>query len=53
MNKQYNEDFKKKLVAMVKSGKRREHVAKEYNISPPLLRYWEQKIDKEKNKSIF
>ena len=39
----YSEEFKKKVVALVESGKRRADVAKAYGISAPNIRVWQQK----------
>lgn len=39
----YSEDFKKKLVQLVESGKKRSEVARAYGISAPNIRVWQQK----------
>ncbi|MBE6155538.1 MAG: helix-turn-helix domain-containing protein [Firmicutes bacterium] len=39
----YTEDFKKKVVQLVESGKRRSEVARAYGISAPNIRVWQQK----------
>ena len=39
----YTEEFKKRVVALVESGKRRSDVAKAYGISAPNIRVCQQK----------
>ena len=39
----YTEEFKKKVVQLVESGKRRSDVARAYGISAPNIRIWQQK----------
>lgn len=39
----YTEEFKKKVVQLVESGKRRSEVARAYGISAPNIRVWQQK----------
>lgn len=46
----YDDDFKKKVVAQVESGRRATDVARQFNISAPNIRYWRQKFEKEKKK---
>lgn len=51
----YSEEFKKKVVQLVESGKRRSDVARAYGISAPNIRVWQQKygtlpITKKKDK---
>ena len=51
----YTEEFKKKVVQLVESGRRRSEVARAYGISAPNIRVWQQKygtlpITKKKNK---
>ena len=48
----YTEEFKKKLVQLVESGKKRSEVARAYGISAPNIRVWQQKygsLNKEAN----
>ncbi|MBQ6841473.1 MAG: helix-turn-helix domain-containing protein [Bacilli bacterium] len=39
----YSEEFKKKVVQLVESGKRRSEVARAYGVSAPNIRVWQQK----------
>ena len=42
----YDEEFKRKIIAQVALGKKISDLARGYNISAPLIRYWVQKYTK-------
>lgn len=49
MSKNYNKystDFKKMIVSLVESGRRKSEVAREYGISEPNIRSWQLKYGK-------
>lgn len=49
MSKSYNKystDFKKMIVSLVESGRRKSEVAREYGISEPNIRSWQLKYGK-------